>query len=235
MLIRLIYYNFFGAPSSFSFISLAVWFFLFTFASEMKLIIQTLPTFFVEEDKILTALFDEGMDVLHINKPASEPLYAERLLSLLPSNKYGKIVVHQNYYLKQEYDLRGIHIDDPDAPVPEGFRRHVTRTTNRISDLKEMKKQCDYVMLHSLFDSLHDGVKASLTVEEMVEARKKGLIDRHVYALGGMSLESIQQAKDLGFGGVVICGDLWNRFNIQHELNFHELINHFRRLKKAVG
>ena len=200
----------------------------------MKLIIQTLPTYFVEEDKILTALFEEGMDILHINKPGSEPLYAERLLSLLPSAKYDRMVVHQNYYLKQEFDLRGIHIDDPDATVPDGFRRHVTRSTYRISDLKEMKKHCDYVMLHSLFDSLHDGVKASLTEQELTDASRKGLIDKHVYALGGMSLESIQRAKDLGFGGVVICGDLWNRFSIQHEINFHELINHFRKLKKSV-
>ncbi|MBQ0074873.1 MAG: thiamine phosphate synthase [Prevotella sp.] len=201
----------------------------------MKLVIMTQPTYFVEEDKILTALFDEGMDILHINKPESEPLYAERLLSLLPKGEYDRMVVHQHYYLKQEYDLRGIHIDSPEAPVPDGFRRHVTRSTSNISDLKEMKKNCDYVMLHSLFDSLHDGVKASLTMAEMEEARRRGLIDKKVYALGGMSIESIQMAKDLGFGGVVICGDLWNRFSIQHEINFHELINHFKALKKAVG
>lgn len=201
----------------------------------MKLIIQTQPAYFVEEDKILTALFDEGLDILHINKPESEPIYAERLLTLLPRNQYDRIVVHQHYYLKQEYDLRGIHIDNPEAPVPDGFRRHVTRSTSDIAQLKEMKKQCDYVMLHSLFDSLHDGVKASLTMEEMLDAKRKGLIDKKVYALGGMSLESVQKAKDLGFGGVVICGDLWNRFSIQHELNFRELINHFKKLKKAVG
>lgn len=196
---------------------------------------MTQPTYFVEEDKILSALFDEGMDMLHINKPESEPLYAERLLTLLPKKHYDRISVHQHYYLKQEYDLRGIHIDNPEMAVPDGFRRHVTRSTSNISDLKEMKKKCDYVMLHSLFDSLHDGVKASLTQSEMMEAHKKGLIDRHVYALGGMSLESIQQAKDLGFGGVVICGDLWNRFSIQHEINFRELINHFIKLKKVCG
>ncbi len=200
----------------------------------MKLIIQTLPTYFVEEDKILTALFEEGMDILHINKPDSEPLYMERLLSLIPTKMYGKIVVHQHYYLKKEHDLKGIHINNPDDPVPEGFKKHITRSTYRISDLKEFKKQCDYVMLHSLFDSLHDEVKASLSPEEIYEANHKGLIDKHVYALGGMSLENIQQAKDMGFGGVVICGDLWNRFSIQHEINFHDLISHFRKLKKAT-
>ena len=201
----------------------------------MKLIIQTLPTYFVEEDKILTALFEEGLEVLHINKPESEPLYMERLLSLLPTKVYGKIVIHQNYYLMKEHDLKGIHIDNPDALVPDGFKRHVSRSTHRISDLKAFKKECDYVMLHSLFDSLHDEVRASLTTEELQEARHAGLIDKHVYALGGMSLENVQQAKDMGFGGVVICGDLWNRFSIQHGINFHELISHFKKLKKAIS
>ena len=201
----------------------------------MKLIIQTQPTFFVEEDKIISALFDEGLDNLHLHKPESEPVYCERLLSLLPNDCYSKITVHQHYYLKQEFDLHGIHIDSPAEQVPEGFHRHVTRSTGNISELKEMKKKCDYVFLHSLFDSLHDEVKATLSYEQMKEARKQGLIDRHVYALGGMSLENIQAAKELGFGGVVICGDLWNRFSIQHELNFKELIEHFRKLRKAVG
>ena len=32
----------------------------------MKLVIMTKSTFFVEEDKILASLFDEGMDNLHL-------------------------------------------------------------------------------------------------------------------------------------------------------------------------
>ena len=44
----------------------------------MKLVIMTKPTFFVEEDKILTTLFEEGMDDLHLYKPQSTPKYSER-------------------------------------------------------------------------------------------------------------------------------------------------------------
>ncbi len=196
---------------------------------------MTQPTYFVEEDKILTALFDEGMDMLHINKPEPDLTYAERLLSLLPKNRMDRISVHQHYFLRKEYGLRGIHIDNPADEIPADFKRHVTRSTPNISDLKAMKKQCDYVMLHSLYDSLHDEVRASLTEDDMRAARKEGLIDRHVYALGGMSLETIPRAKDLGFGGVVICGDLWNRFSIQHEMDFRGVIEHFRKLRRAAG
>ena len=67
----------------------------------MKLVIMTKSTFFVEEDKILATLFEEGMDNLHLNKPDSSPMYSERLLSLLPEETYRKITVH---------DLSLIHI-----------------------------------------------------------------------------------------------------------------------------
>ena len=77
----------------------------------MKLIILTKPTFFVEEDKILSTLFDEGMDNLHLYKPNSEPVYSERLLTLLPEDCRNRITVHDHFYLKDEFRLKGIHID----------------------------------------------------------------------------------------------------------------------------
>ncbi|KAA6312094.1 Thiamine-phosphate synthase, partial [termite gut metagenome] len=58
----------------------------------MKLILETLPTFFVEEDKILTILFEEGLDVLHLRKPDAPCIYSERLLTLIP-DKYHKYIV----------------------------------------------------------------------------------------------------------------------------------------------
>ena len=59
-------------------------------------------------------------------------------------------------------------------------------------------------------------------------------VDKKVYAMGGMNLDNISTAKSLGFGGVVICGDLWNRFDIHNELDYKNLISHFEKLRKAV-
>ena len=53
--------------------------------------------------------------------------------------------------------------------------------------------------------------------------------------MGGMNLNNISLAKELGFGGVVICGDLWNRFDILGGLDYKELISHFEKLRKAVS
>ena len=202
----------------------------------MKLVIMTKSTFFVEEDKILASLFDEGMDYLHLFKPGSSPMYCERLLTLLPEDCLRRITVHEHYYLKSEYSLAGIHIDNPTADAPDNYRGRVGRNCTSLDKLKETKKHSDYVFLKNIFDCIEfKDERATFTMDELREASRRGLIDRHVYALGGMSLDNIRMAKDLGFGGVVICGDLWNRFDIHNQNDYKELITHFERLRKAVG
>ena len=58
----------------------------------MKLIVVTAPTFFVEEDKIITALFEEGLDILHLRKPEIPAMYSERLLTLIPEKYHKRII-----------------------------------------------------------------------------------------------------------------------------------------------
>lgn len=201
----------------------------------MKLVIMTKSTFFVEEDKILATLFDEGMDNLHLYKPDSSPLYSERLLTLLPEDCYRKITVHDHFYLKNEYQLAGIHLDDPDMPVPQGYRGKVSRTCSDLSRVKELRKKSEYVFLKNIFDCIEfPDEKSNFSLPELEKAAADGIIDRHVYALGGMSLENISVARQLGFGGVVICGDLWSRFDIQSQTDFKDIIAHFQRLRKAA-
>lgn len=202
----------------------------------MKLVVMTQSTFFVEEDKILTSLFDEGLDNLHLYKPGSSPMYSERLLTLLPEEYHKRITVHDNFYLKEEYNLRGIHIADETTPAPKGYKGHISRTCTHLDRLKEAKRNSDYVLLKYIYDSQTEpDRKASFTMDELKEASRRGLIDRHVYALGGMNLDTVRTAQELGFGGVVVSGDLWNRFNIHQELDYQALIDHFVKLKKAIG
>lgn len=196
---------------------------------------MTKPTFFVEEDKILVNLFEEGLDNLHLYKPGASPMFSERLLTLLGENYHSKITVHGHFYLKEEYRLKGIHIDDAFTEPPTGYKGNITRTCHAISELKEAKKHSNYVFLHSIFDSQSNpDEKQSFTYDELKTASKSGLIDKKVYALGGINLDNIKTIKDLGFGGIVICGDLWNRFNIHNEIDYKELLVHFEKLRKAT-
>ena len=66
----------------------------------MKLVVMTQSTFFVEEDKILSTLFEEGLENLHLCKPGNTPIYFERLLSLISEDynkKYKKKINKLNF------------------------------------------------------------------------------------------------------------------------------------------
>lgn len=202
----------------------------------MKLVIMTGPTFFVEEDKILSALFDEGLECLHLCKPAASPMFSERLLSLLPETAYNKIVVHDHYYLKSEYRLAGIHIDDPQRGLPADYKGRFSRTCTNLDSIRDLKRKAEYVFLSDTFPTTGgEREMPSRNLAELQKASSSGLIDRHVYACGGVSLENIRLAKDLDFGGVVVCGDLWRRFDIHNQADYKELMAHFEKLRKAVS
>ena len=93
---------------------------------EMKLIVVTTPTFFVEEDKIITALFEEGLDILHLRKPETPAMYSERLLTLIPEKYHRRIVTHEHFYLKEEFDLMGIHLNTRNPNEPHDYSGHVS-------------------------------------------------------------------------------------------------------------
>ena len=202
----------------------------------MKLILLTCPEFFVEEDKILTTLFEEGLDILHLRKPNSEPVYCERLLSLMPEEYRSRIVVHDHFYLRDEFDLMGIHLSRRHPDAPAGYEGPITRTCYDLQSVEAEKKQSEYILLRNIFDSISEAEnKASFTPEELYQAARKGIIDRKVIAEGGVALDNIEQVREYGFGGVAIRGDLWNHFDVHSQRDYSELISHFRRLRKAVG
>ena len=202
----------------------------------MKLILLTCPEFFVEEDKILTTLFEEGLDILHLRKPNSEPIYCERLLSLMPEQYRKRIVVHDHFYLRDEFGLMGIHLNKRNPQAPASYRGPVTRTCYDLPSVVEQKPLCEYVLLRNIFDSISESEnKASFTPDELLNAARRGIIDKSVIAEGGVSLAGIEQVREWGFGGVAIRGDLWNRFDVHSGRDYKELIAHFRKLRKAVG
>ena len=201
----------------------------------MKIVLMTKPTFFVEEDKILTALFDEGLDNLHLYKPGAAPVYSERLLTLLPDDVYGKTTVHEHFYLKEEYGLRGIHIDDATSLLPDGYRGKFSRTCSSPDEIRDARKKAEYVFLKDSFAIGDDENANRMQSARLERAADLGLIDKKVYAFGGVNLDDIRMAKELGFGGIVLRSDLWNRFDIHHQLDYKELITHFERIRKSAN
>ncbi len=201
----------------------------------MKLIVITTPSFFIEEDKILTTLFEEGLDYLHIRKPDTAPMFSERLLTLIPEQYRKRIVTHDHFYLKEEFNLMGIHLNSRNPEAPENYRGHVSCSCHSIEEVKAKKSSCNYVFMSPVFDSISKKEYLSTySAEDIRKAAKEGVIDKKVIALGGITDENLPLIKDYGFGGAAIMGDLWNRFDAHNNMDYKELIEHFRVLKRLA-
>ena len=201
----------------------------------MKLIVITTPTFFIEEDKILTTLFEEGLDYLHLRKPDTAPMFSERLLTLIPEQYRKRIVTHDHFYLKEEFNLMGIHLNHRNPNPPENYRGHISCSCHSLEEVKSRKSPCNYVFMSPIFDSISkQNYLSTYSAEEIRQASKDGIIDKKVIALGGIDAGNIPLIKDDGFGGAAILGDLWNRIDTRINRDYKELIEHFRELKKLA-
>jgi hypothetical protein len=72
------------------------------------------------------------------------------------------------------------------------------------------------------------------TPEELKAASKHGIIDKRVIALGGITTDNIRTIKKYGFGGAAILGDIWDRFDEHDTINFAEVLQRFKQLKKLA-
>jgi thiamine-phosphate pyrophosphorylase len=202
----------------------------------MKLILQSSPEFFIEEHQILTALLDEGLELVHLSKPNSEPIYCERLLSLIPEGYRNRIVTHDHFYLKNEYALRGIHLNHADETPPHHYKGQISCTATSTDDLQALKKQMDYIFLTNVYERADiNNFSSEYSVATLKELSKKKIIDKKLYLKGGVDLSNIEQIKELGFGGAVLQGAIWSRFDIQKTQDFKDIINHFRKLYRAAN
>lgn len=201
----------------------------------MKLIVMTQPTYFVEEDKVITALFEEGLDVLHLRKPGVLPVYAERLLTLLPEKYHKRIVTHEHFYLKEEFKLMGIHLEeDGETERPLGYNGYISCTCSSLGELRQRRRDdFDHLFLKlpaGRGTGLHDEVW-----QQLRKASHERIIDHKTVAWSeDITPEDVERLADCGFGGVAVMDSLWSRFDLCFDNDYMELLHYFRLLRKRA-
>ena len=96
-----------------------------------RLIVITTPYFFRGESVVLTHLFEEGMQRLHLRKPDGDADELRRLLDKVPAIHYPKIVLHDCFGLAADYGLGGVHLNKRSHQAPAGFTGTISRSCRR--------------------------------------------------------------------------------------------------------
>ena len=178
----------------------------------MEWIVITSPGFLQGEADFIDRLFGHGLDRLHLRKPGADIGECRRLLDGISREWLPRIVVHDNFGLCREYGLGGVHLNGRNPRAPPNHEGSVSRSCHSLEEISRYKGECDYLTLSPIFNSISkQGYMAAFGPGQLAAARDSGLIDRRVIALGGVTLENIPRVKELGFGGVAILGDVWQR------------------------
>ena len=178
----------------------------------MEWIVITSPGFLQGEADFIDKLFNHGLDRLHLRKPGADIGECRRLLDGISCEWLPRIVVHDNFGLCREYGLGGVHLNGRNPMAPPNHEGSVSRSCHSLEEISRYKVECDYLTLSPIFNSISKhGYMAAFEPEQLAAARDSGLIDSRVMALGGVTLENIPRVRELGFGGVAILGDVWQR------------------------
>lgn len=187
----------------------------------MKLFIETHPDFFVEENAILDVFFNEGLDFLILNKPNSNPQFCERLLTLINKRWRNKIIVNDHFYLKEEFNLKGIHLSDLHKELPKGYSGFYTRSCNTIEEIDYWKRRCQFVITPKLDEELTHRYQTAKVLSDKVIANEI------------MTIDNVKKYRDMGFGGVVAADAIWKQFDHHSSVSYKQLIDFYKKLRKA--
>ncbi len=194
-----------------------------------KLIVITSPRFFRGEEVILSHLFDEGMQCLHLRKPDSDAHELRKLLDRLPDACYPKIVLHDCFALAMEYGLGGVHLNRRNSRTPDGFAGTISRSCHSIEELEQFRK-LDYLFLSPIFQSISkEGYGNGFETETLRQASEAGIINDKVIALGGVDLTTLPLLRPFRFGGAAVLGALWgNHPSADQE---HSILTQYKKLQ----
>lgn len=178
----------------------------------MHLIVITEPQFVTNEATIIAQLLHWGVDLIHLRKPESSADDLAKLIEAIPTVYHNRLVLHDHFDLAAHFTLHGLHLNRRNSVLPPNHKGTVSQSCHTLDEVKVCKTKCDYVFLSPVFNSISKlGYTSAFTPKALSEAKKQGLIDQKVIALGGITAANIDKTKYYGFGGVALLGDIWSR------------------------
>ena len=188
----------------------------------MHLIVITEPQFVTNEANIIAQLLHWGVGLVHLRKPESNADDLAKLIEAIPTAYHNRLVLHDHFDLATHFTLHGLHLNRRNSVLPPNHKGTVSQSCHTLDEVKVCKTKCNYVFLSPVFNSISKlGYTSAFTPKALSEAKKQGLIDQKVVALGGITAANIDKVKHYGFGGVALLGDIWSR---TADKNFEEYV-----------
>lgn len=192
----------------------------------MHLITISPPKNISRETEIVQRLFEEYLQFFHLRKPEMSFSDMKNYINRIPQKFHNRIIIHSNFELLNEFDLKGIHLNSRCAN--SSFRAsHKSKSCHSFEEIQRLDNSFSYAFLSPIFDSISkENYKSNFSFDELKNFLSNRKNNCKIIALGGIGLEQVSICKELGFDGVAILGFLWK------EKNTESIIKKFLQLKE---
>lgn len=173
----------------------------------------------IEEGMQIEALFNEGLEKLHLRKPYDDKKTCRQLLQEIPDKFHSRISLHQHHELVEEFRIGGIHLTEKSRKSliqqnklnkkMEYWKQKnyaISSSFHALEDLKKESNGFDYVFLSPVFNSI--AKKGYQGRQFNVSSLGSAAL---IIALGGMKADNISKAFNLGYKGVAVLGAVWKK------------------------
>lgn len=184
------------------------------------------------ETEIINALFDKGLEVLHLRKPEATVLQLHELLSKIDQQFHSRIMIHSHYELLETFQLRGLHFTEKSKGQIRSYdevRCTKSLAIHELSDLKCVDNTINYVFMSPLFPSVSKVGYSKQWNFDRLKAELSSPRTFKIVALGGVTLDNIKQVTELGFDDFAVLGSVWE--SLKSGCSLSQIIEIFNRFK----
>jgi thiamine-phosphate pyrophosphorylase len=186
----------------------------------MKLIVISSSKNKPDDHRIMTELFECGLNLLHLRKPSMSTPDMRKMLEQIPEHFHNRIVIHSHHKLAGKYNLRGIHLTGIHRrrKFSTWFRLRMLQMKNdsltvstsfhKLANVYSNKSNYSYAFLGTIFDRLNGKFHAGYNEHSVLAVTAKSKTP--LIARGGTSAEVIASSQELGFAGIAFGTTIWD-------------------------
>ena len=195
------------------------------------MIVITSPIQIANEINTIHALFENGLELLHVRKPDFSETEMKTFVSKIKTTFRHRLVLHSHHQLALEFGINRIHFTEKNRVATskeslENWKKSgytLSTSIHQMSDFEALSTVFDYAFFGPVFESISKpNYVSNLDFKKELKQRKNN--NTTLIALGGITSKNIKTALAFGFDDVALLGSIWNNnhsienFKLCHDL-----------------
>jgi thiamine-phosphate pyrophosphorylase len=186
----------------------------------MKLIVISSSRNSSGDPKIITELFENGLNRFHLRKPAMSTKDMRTLIEAIPQHFHNRIIIHSHHKLAATYKLGGIHLTAVHRKrrfstwlrmkllMMKTNQLTVSTSFYKLGDVYTNEEGFDYILLGTIFSRVDGNFNAGYSEHSLRAVIEKSPVP--LIARGCVTADSLPVCAELGFQGAAFGSAIWN-------------------------